>query len=204
MLFRQKDDDVLTNLSIKLAFRTYDGLARVSRVRYDSPSYHGFNFSAAAVTDERYDAALWWGGQSDNFKAIAGLGVADPNLDNAGLQYDGSFSVLHEETGLNLSLSAGVQEIDNQDDAQFFYAKLGWLKNFFSVGETAFSIDYARMPNQPTEDDEGVSVGLAAVQSFEKYGTEIYALYRNYSLDRDVEPEVYDIDVVSIGTRVKF
>jgi hypothetical protein len=147
---------------------------------------------------------LWWGGQSDSFKAIAGLGLADPNLDDAGLQYDGSFSVLHEDSGLNLSLSAGLQERDNQDDGQHFYAKLGWLTSFFSVGETAFSVDYARMPNQPTEDDEGISVGLAAVQFFEKYGTEIYALYRHHSLDRDVEPEVHDIDVVSIGTRVKF
>jgi hypothetical protein len=130
--------------------------------------------------------------------------MAYPNKDDTGLQYDGSFSLLHENTGLNLSLSAGLQERDNQDDAQHLYVKLGWLKRFFSFGETAFGFDYIRTPNQPTEDDEGYSVGATAVQFFEEYGTEIYFLYRLYSLDRDVEPVVHDINVVSIGTRVKF
>jgi hypothetical protein len=45
---------------------------------------------------------------------------------------------------------------------------------------------------------------MAAVQQFEKYGTEVFALYRLYSLDRDVEPEVHDIGVASMGARVKF
>jgi len=204
MLFRQKDDDTLTNLPINVTFQTFDGLARVNRVRYDTPNYRGFNLSAAAVSDQRYDAALYWGGQGYGFKAIGGVGLADPNKDDTGLQYDGSFSLLHENTGLNLSLSAGLQERDNQDDAQHLYAKLGWLKSFFSFGETALAVDYFRSPNQPTEDDDGYSVGAAAVQFFEKYGTEIYFLYRHHSLDRDVDPKVHDIDVVSLGSRVKF
>jgi hypothetical protein len=42
------------------------------------------------------------------------------------------------------------------------------------------------------------------VQQIEDYGTELFVLYRHHSLDRRDEPEVSDIDVVSIGTRVKF
>jgi hypothetical protein len=45
---------------------------------------------------------------------------------------------------------------------------------------------------------------VAAVQQFQEYGTEVYALYRLYSLDRDVEPEVHDMGVASMGARVKF
>ena len=56
----------------------------------------------------------------------------------------------------------------------------------------------------PTEDDDSYSIGVAAVQSFEKYGTEVYGLYRLHSLDRDVEPSVHDIGLVSIGSRVRF
>ena len=132
------------------------------------------------------------------------MGLADPNKDDTDLQYDGSFSILHEGTGLNLTLSAGLQERDNQSDAGNLYGKLGWLTRFFSFGETAFGVDYTRTQNQPTENDDGYSVGAAAVQFFEEYGTDIYLLYRLYSLDRDVEPEVHDINVVSIGARVKF
>ncbi len=40
-------------------------------------------------------------------KEAAAAAIANPNQDNTDLQYDGSFSVLHEGTGLNLTMSAG-------------------------------------------------------------------------------------------------
>jgi predicted porin len=204
MLFRQEDDDVLTNLSIAEAFQSFDGLNRRSRLRYDTPKYKGFQLSTSLVTDERYDGALWWGGQGNGFRAIGAASIADPKIDDADLQYTGSLSVLHEKTGLNLTLSTGFLERDNESDKENYYAKLGWLKRFFAVGETAFSIDYNKTENQPTEDDDGYSLGLAAVQHFEKYGSEIFFLYRDYSLDRGFEPEVNDINVISLGSRIKF
>ena len=144
------------------------------------------------------------GGQGYGFKAIGAAAIAYPNEDDTDFQYDGSFSLLHDKTGLNLTLSAGLLERDNQSDPYNYYGKVGWLTRFFSFGQTAFSIDYTRSVNLPTDSDDGYSIGAAAVQQFEEYGTEIYLLYRLHSLDRDVEPEVYDINVVSVGTRVKF
>ena len=105
---------------------------------------------------------------------------------------------------MNLTLSAGLKERDNQGDEENFYAKVGWLTTFFSFGETGFGVDYTRSLNFPTGRDDGYSVGVAAVQSFDNYGAEIYWLYRLHSLDRDVEPDVHDIGVASIGARVKF
>jgi hypothetical protein len=204
MLFREKDGDTLTDVSIFDALHNFDGLNRQNRIRYDTPTYHGFSLAASVISDERYDGALRWGGQGYGFKAIGAAAFAYPNKDDTDFQYDGSFSLLHEDTGLNLTLSAGLLDRDNQDDAQNFYGKLGWLTRFFSVGQTAFGVDYTRSLNLPTEDDDGYSVGAAAVQQFEEYGTEIYLLYRLHSLDRDVAPDVHDISVGSIGTRVKF
>ena len=204
MLFRQKNDDTLTNVRILDAFSAFNGLSRKNRLRYDTPSFYGFRLAGSAISDERYDAALYWGGQGYGFKAAGAAALADPNQDDTDFQYDGSFSLLHEDTGLNFTLSAGLLDRDNQDDAQNFYGKLGWLTRFFSVGQTAFGVDYTRSLNLPTENDEGYSVGVAAVQQFEEYGTEIYLLYRLHSLDRDAAPDVHDISVGSIGTRVKF
>jgi hypothetical protein len=160
--------------------------------------------AGSAISDQRYDAALYWGGQGYGFKAAGAAAFADPNRDNTDFQYDGSFSLLHEDTGLNLTLSAGLLERDNQGDARNLYAKAGWLTRFFSFGETAFGVDYTRSLNLPTGRDDGYSVGAAVVQNFEAYGTEIYLLYRLHSLDRDVAPSVHDISVGSIGARVKF
>ncbi|MGD2014502.1 MAG: hypothetical protein PVG84_12180, partial [Desulfobacterales bacterium] len=78
------------------------------------------------------------------------------------------------------------------------------LTRFFSVGQTGFGVDYTRSLNLPTGRDEGHSVGLAAVQQFEDFGTELYLGYRLYSLDRDVEPSVEDMNVGTVGARVKF
>jgi hypothetical protein len=204
-LFRQKNsDDTLTDVSVSDAFKDLDGLSRKSRVRYDTPTFYGFHLAGSAVSDQRYDGSLWWGGQGFGFKAAGAVAVAYPNEDNTDLQYDGSFSLLHEATGLNLTLSAALQERDNQGDANNMWVKVGWLTRFFSFGETAFAVDYDRSVNLPTGTDEGYSAGAAIVQQFEDYGTELYMQYRFYSLDRDADPNVQDINVGTIGARVKF
>ena len=203
--FRQKNgDDTLTGVSVSDAFNSFNGLSRKSRVRYDTPTLYGFRLSGSLISDQRYDATLWWGGQGFGFKAAGSAAVAFPNENDTDYLYDGSFSLLHEATGLNLTLSAGLKARDKQGDASNFYTKAGWLTRFFSFGETAFGVDYDRSVNLPTGTDDGYSVGAAAVQQFEDYGTEIYLQYRLYSLDRDADPNVQDINVGTIGARVKF
>ena len=204
LLFRQTNGDTLTGVSVSDAFSNLDGLSRRSRVRYDTPTFYGFHLATSLVSDQRYDGSLWWGGQGYGFKAAGAAAFAYPNQDDTDFQYDGSFSLLHEDTGLNLTLSAGLRERDNQGDQENFYAKVGWLTTFFSLGETGFGVDYTRSLNLPTGRDEGYSVGAAAVQHFEDYGTEIYLQYRHHSLERDVAPSVQDINVGTIGARVKF
>jgi hypothetical protein len=204
MYFRQKDDNTLTNIRTQDAFNNFDGLSRQARVRYDTPTFYGFQLAASAVSDSRYDASLWWGGEGYGFRAAGALAFANPNLENSNQQYDGSFSILHEKTGLNLTLSAGLKALDSQDNATNFYVKGGWLTRFFSVGQTAFSLDYTNSDHLPTPTDHGWAMGAAVVQVFEKYGTEIYLQYRRYTLDRGAGSDVYNIDAGTLGTRVKF
>ncbi|MEX1326391.1 MAG: hypothetical protein AB1Z29_06285, partial [Desulfobacterales bacterium] len=101
-------------------------------------------------------------------------------------------------------MSAGLLDRDDEGDPTNLYIKGGWLTRFFSVGQTGFGVDYARSLNLPTGRDDGYSVGVAAVQQFEDFGTELYLGYRLYSLDRDVAPSVEDISVGTVGARVKF
>jgi cell division protein FtsB len=205
MLFRESSgNNSLTDIAVADAFNDRDGLSRQSRARYDTPTFWGFHLAGSVVDDQRADGSVWWSGQGYGFKAAAAAAVAEPNTNNASLQYDGSFSILHEGTGLNLTASAGLLDKDSEGDATNLYAKLGWLANFFSVGQTGFGVDYTRSLNLPTGRDEGYSVGVAAVQQFENFGTELYLGYRLYSLDRDVERSVEDMNVGTVGARVKF
>jgi uncharacterized coiled-coil protein SlyX len=204
MLFRQNNGDDLTDISVSDAFKNQDGLSRKNRVRYDTPTFWNFHLQGGLVSDQRWDASLWWAGQGLGFKAAAAFAVSNPNDDDSDLIYDGSFSTLHEATGLNLTLSAGMEDRDRQGDPTNFYAKGGWLTRFFSVGQTAFGLDYTRSVNLPTGRDDGYSVGGAVVQQFEDFGTELYLQYRLYSLSRDAAPSVQDLNVGTIGARVKF
>ncbi|MDJ0945826.1 MAG: hypothetical protein QNJ30_20355 [Kiloniellales bacterium] len=201
--FRDTDDN-LTGVTVSDGFNDVDGLSRQSRARYDTPSFYGFRLAGSAVSDDRWDAAVTWGGQGYGFKAGAAAAVAEPNRDNEDLQYNGSFSILHEDTGLNFTFSGGMRDRDNGGDGTNLWGKIGWIADFFSFGTTAFGVDYDRSVNFPSSSDDGYSVGLAAVQSLEQFGTEIFLQYRLYSLDRSGPGNFEDINVGTIGARVKF
>ncbi len=201
--FRDSNDK-LTSIRVKDAFKDLDGLSRKNRVRYDTPTYAGFILSTSAVADQRYDAALTWGGKGYGFKMGGAVAIADPNDDDSDNQYSGSFSLLHEDTGLNLTLSAGLLEMNDQGDQSNMYGKVGWTHRFFSVGPTAFGVDYTRSTNFPSGSHDGYSVGAAAVQQFDGYGTELYAQIRTYSLSNNGSPSAQTITGGTVGTRVKF
>ena len=198
------DDNNLTGVKVSQGFSNLDGLSRDDRVRYDTPTFYGFRLAGSVAADSRWDGSIWWGGQGYGFKAAAAAAVADRNEDDEDFQYSGSFSLLHESTGLNATFSGGLRERDNQGDATNLYAKGGWIANFFSLGHTAFSVDYDQSTNLPTGSDDGYSVGAAIVQALDDYGTELYAQYRLYSLDRSGGPGFEDINVGTVGARVKF
>jgi len=204
--FRTSNGKELTGIRVSDAFNDQDGLSRQSRVRYDTPSFYGFSLAGSAVSNQREDAALFWGGQGLGFKAAAAAAVSNPNQNNTNLRYDGSFSILHEKTGLNLTLSGGILDKEAQDSATNLYAKLGWITNFFDFGATSFGVDYTNSQNASGEGDKGYSVGAAVVQSLDKFATELYFQYRLYSLDRDSDngPSVENINAGTVGARVKF
>lgn len=132
------------------------------------------------------------------------VAFSEPHEDDAGKIYDGSFSILHEATGLNFTTSGGLKEQDNQDDQNNAYVKAGWLTELFPVGNTGFSVDYTKSNNFPNEDADGWSMGGALVQQFGDYGTEIFATYRYYTLDIGNSEDLHPINLFGIGSRVKF
>jgi predicted porin len=204
-LFRNSDDGTLTDIRIFHGFDAHDGLNRRNRLRYDTPKFGGFQFAASAVSEDRSDVTVRWGGMGYGFKAAAAAAIANPQLDDADLQYNGSASILHQDTGLNFTLSYGTRDRnDGQANPTNYFTKLGWITRIFSVGDTAFSVDYTRSLNLPTDDDDGYSYAAAAVQEFDRFGVEAFAMYRIHSLDLGSGPDLEDITIVSIGSRVNF
>lgn len=201
LLFRADDDD-LTDITVSDAFLDFDGLSRQNRIRYDTPRFHGFALAASAISNQRYDGGLTWAGEGYGLKMAAAAGLADRNVDDQNFRLDGSASVLHEDTGLNLTLSSGMDDTDDGGNPTNFYVKGGWIANLFDVGTTNFGIDYTRSSNNPTPSDHGFSVGGAVVQNLSDFGTQLYSQVRLYDLSSD--PSTESIWVGTVGTRVKF
>ncbi len=201
--FRTKEGD-LTGVSISDSFVNFDGLSREDRLRYQTPDFGGFSLAASAISDGRYDTGLFWAAEFGGFRAAAAAGLANPSTDDVDYRADGSASILHVPSGLNLTVSTGFDESDDGGNPANFYVKGGWIAEFFDVGTTNFGVDFTRSVNNPTPSDEGWSVGGAVVQNVDDFGLQLYGQLRYYDLDRNNDPSVDGITAFTLGTRLRF
>lgn len=178
----------LSDVQVGDAFTNFDGMGRKFRVRYDTPTYHGFGLRSSVGVDwladdpqPFYDVAATYSGDFDEF-AIAGAISVSRNEASDITILAGSVSGLHEPTGLSLTLAAGQEDSDDPT-AYYGYVKLGYQREFFSVGKTAFSVDYYSGDDIATASSESSSFGLAAVQKFDAYNLDLWLLWRNHSYD---------------------
>ena len=150
-IIRYNDPTLLfaDNPQIGRAFQNYDG-GRLARVRYDTPSFNGFNVAFAFGQDllsgeeedrdiNQYDVALNYTAKYDTFEVGAGIGYY-ANDDDAEV-WAGSVSAIHSPTGINGTFAAGTQGFED-DNSAYWYGKLGLLREFVAWGDSAAAIDY--------------------------------------------------------------
>lgn len=195
-------------ITVGKVFDSMDGLSRLNRVRYDSPSFSGFSLSAATAEGDASDVALRYAGEINGAKLEAVAAYANPNKGYG--QINGSASVLFP-FGLNLTFASGVRDIDTMpaggDDPTFMYAKIGHIcKDIFSVGSTAVSVDYGVYENvkKQTTGEEGTVYGVQLVQSLSSWNTELYAAYQNFELEDTTSADYEPVSVMMAGARIKF
>jgi predicted porin len=193
--------------------------SRYDRVRYDSPSFGGFQarFSHGqlnASSAEATEAALWYTGKlAGDFQAAIGYSKAntttDPTAAAAGADaretvgfgvswlHTSGFNVTVQ--GSSVSGVSGVSPSVDDRTAKYSNLKLGWKNR-----QHAVALDYGMYKDQAQKGDDGTSIGLGYVWTPVTW-TEIFAGYHIFSLDRDnLAFEVEDVKVLSIGTRIRF
>ncbi|MBU1344639.1 MAG: porin [Proteobacteria bacterium] len=205
-LFYDNNTKALSTAKIGNAFSNMDGLSRDERIRYDTPAFNGFSAAASYIADGGGDVALRYDTKLDQFKVGAAVAYANPASTSAKTDYQisSSFSALHD-SGISLTLSGGQREYktDTDGDGLFFYSKLGYQTDFFSIGKTAFSVDYGIFDDIAMNNDEASTFGAHFVQNITDWGTEYYLGYRLHKLDRD-NTDFEDISAILSGFRVKF
>lgn len=197
-------------------YSQFDGLSRVNRIQYDTPTIMGFKAGFSHAQGDAWDATLRY---TANYKEIglkvaAGIGYWDYGTTTKFLDagYGGSISVLHK-SGANLTFSAGSTDretgedtptgFSNVDDPVGYFVKPGWQLDLTPLGKTAVSFHYGRTDDMQEQGDEFTSWGLAVVQHIDRAALELFAFFRQYDLDRDGE-DFEEINIAGIGGRVKF
>jgi hypothetical protein len=201
LLFFDDDTGDLSNTSIGQVFNNFDG-PRLDRLRYDSPRFAGFTIAADTAADQRWSTALRWAGRGSGLSAAAAVAYADPGGDRDWV-INSSASVLHDASGISVTLAASGRDNAGRDDGLFLYAKLGWQGDLFRFGRTFTSVDFGLNDDVAVEDDEARSVGLFAVQTIRDFGIDLYGGYRLHALDRQ-GADFDDIHTFTLGTRVRF
>ena len=210
-------------LEIGDVFANLDGDRRF-RIRYDTPAFANITFAAAygrnllsddADTREAnlFDASLTYANTyNDAVEVEAGFGynwqegVSDgPDVNSWG----GSASVLHQPSGLNFTFAAGTEDAGGGDNSNYWYTKLGLLRDFVAWGATAASVDYYQGADFALDEDAGIdstdstSWGLALVQTIDRANTELWLTYRSYDY-ADNASSFDDGSALFGGARFKF
>ena len=208
MQFREKDEDPSLT-TVGSGFSPLDGSRRL-RARYDTPSFNGFVFSASygqewldRDNDNNYtDVGVRYKGDYGDFKLDGRL--AYQWIDNKDTPNEqiiaGSAALLHTPTGISGLLAGGSAD---ESDSNYFFTKLGYQQDRFTIGTTHFSVDYYNGDDFSSKGSDSKSWAVAAVQQIERYNLEIYAAYRNYDFDSS-GTNFEDVKVYALGARWKF
>lgn len=205
----------LTTRTIGAAMPNFDG-GRRGRIRYDTPSFGGFSVGVAYGEEilaqnanfTTTNIALRYSGEVSGWKMQGALAYADIKPATLADRQDtiGSFSALHR-SGFNATVAFGKR--NEQAGAvcgsgcSYGYAKLGYQAEWFAVGKTAISVDYYSSSDTTVAGSDASTIGIGAVQKFDKQRIEAYLGYREYSL---AEPGTTyrDSQSVLMGARWKF
>lgn len=207
--FFRQSDGTLTSVHVKDAFTDFDGVGRKLRVRYDTPKFLG-GFSLATSVGQQvvptdtdvtvWDIAARYDNTIEDYKVSSAIAFSRPGDDQN--LFDGSVSILHEPTGLSLTVAAAYSD-EQKVDGKYGYVKLGYQTDIFEVGKTAFSVDAYFGNDIAAADSSSTSFGAQFVQNLDYYQTELYLGARSYSYDE----AAVDIDTsyaFLAGARMKF
>ena len=115
-------------------------------VRYDTPVMGGVVLSAALGKEGVWDVAARYQARWQSFRFVAGIGYMDDGEERY-RDTKGSASLIHDPTGLYISVAGGMREDDvsllsANGQARFHYAQLGISKQWLPQGKTTLYADY--------------------------------------------------------------
>jgi hypothetical protein len=196
-------NNAATAVTVASVFSSFDSLGRQTRLRYDTPSFGGFQVTGSHGNGDRTTVALRYGGKMGDVSVTGAIGYTNISLSAGQEIVNGSVSVLMP---MGLSLTFGASESDRdagRTDGSWRYGKIGYKFKGSELGETRLFAEYSYNEDVQANNDEAEYFGAGVIQIVEPLGAELYMLYRNFDLDRPGTP-TDDVDATTVGIRVAF
>ena len=195
-----------------LEYTNFDGAGRTDRIRYDSPTFAGFQVAASTISGGGADVALRYGGKfggvavkaAASYLNVSSIGSSSGGTTDADGQYTISAAAKHD-SGLNIRGHYGKRgRIETRDDTSGYNVTLGYDAALSSMGNTSFAAGYNKVDNMQADDDEAEFWEFGVVQHLKDAGTELYVGVNMAEHDDSTTTNYESITSVIAGTRIKF
>ncbi|MBE1284751.1 MAG: porin [Rhodobacteraceae bacterium] len=196
----------LSGVTIGSVMPSLDG-GRRGRIRYDSPTFNGFQVAVAAGeeilsttnSDNYYDIAIKYVQDFDGFEVAGGVGFS--RRDTATGNVDDTFGsvAVRLDNGLNFAFSAGSRK----NSGDYTYVLAGYEADFWQIGKTSFAVDYYAGNDFGLAGREANTMGVGINQNIDSISTQVYLGYRTHELS-DPGVAYADVDAVLFGARWRF
>jgi hypothetical protein len=182
----------------------YDG-TREDRIRYDTPSFGGFKGMISHANDDEVAFGMRYGGSFSGLKVKAHVSRIN-NEANAQRDVTSAAVGILLPMGLSVQVAAGERDLDTtgREDPTMMFYRVGYRFKGSEMGETRLAISYSENEDLALDGDKLQTTSVAIVQIIEPLGSELFASYNNVDLERTGVVGIEDIDVFSVGMRVKF
>jgi predicted porin len=200
-------------------------LNRNNAVRYDTPTFGGFQLGASFGEDDRWDVALRYAGELSGFRLAAAVGYSVDTDELVGVDaadidekraLTSSASILHVASGIFVT-GAFAQRVNELNDGQqfdetYWAVRAGIARNWFGIGNTIPYAEYNFWDNELASandvaraGNEATVWGFGIVQNIDAAAMELYLSYKNLSVDEAQVGNVNDAaHVVLAGARIRF
>ena len=189
--------------------------SRQTRIRYDTPVIAGFMASVSHDDDQSIEAALRYSGKVLDSKVKFGMAMAHNTNSGSNVEemYGAQLSFTHS-SGLGLTSGIAFQEDHAPQSAppgsvggdidKFGVIFQGHFKRKFNeLGNSTIVVEYDQKENMNTSGDVAKGFGVTLHQAIDAAAMEVWVKYSNFELDREGS-DLDDIDIVTLGTRMKF
>jgi len=188
-------------------FTNLDGLSRNDRVRYDSPTFAGFQVSGSALSNGAADVALRYGGKFGGVAVKAAASYVNQSAASATVDSQWVMSAAAEhESGLNVRGQYGKRDltVTTRDDPTAWAVGLGYDASLTSMGATSFAVGYHVTEDLAADGEEATQIDFGVVQHIKDAGTELYLGVSLLEFEDTTATNYEDATSIIAGTRIKF